>query len=156
MKCRDPQDTLFITSSCCLRPNTKFFIKLDSFIPRIIQQSIAYSRFIVPPACVDQKDERAQSRTFFFTATTTIIIINNRPVSTFPACPFPWSLKCVHHFVEAAGLQQDLSAADDNETPNTQHQLSTGTSSEVRSVFTAVTRNLFVNIEKKLRGFEDI
>jgi len=52
-----------------------------------------------------------------------------------------------------------LSAAADNETqntthqtPNTKHQLSTATSSEVKSVFTAVTWN----IEKQLRGLEDI
>lgn len=41
-------------------------------------------------------------------------------------------------------------------TPNTQHQLSTANSSEVKSVFTAVTRNLFENAGKKLRGLEDI
>jgi hypothetical protein len=74
---------------------------------------------------------------------------------------FSSAFKVLLPFVDAAGLQLALSA-DDNETPNehqtpnTKHQLSTATSNEVKSVFTAVTRNLFGNIEKKLREIEDI
>jgi len=77
----------------------------------------------VPPACLDQKDERAQSNTFFVSAIIIIIIIIRLSTLFQLVLFFSVGVKCVYHFVEAAGLQQALSAADDNETPNTNYSL---------------------------------
>jgi hypothetical protein len=43
-----------------------------------------------------------------------------------------------------------------HQTPNSKHQLSIATSSEVKRVFKAETRNLFEKIETQLRGFKSI